>query len=248
MQGPQQWWRGGVAGLVVVGLMVAGTIPVARAVSRAEAGVIPRDANAYGNTYGEWSARWVQWLLAIPAATNPALEETTGAHCAEGQAGPVWFLAGTFGGEPVTRQCTVPAGKALFFPLANGLFGAGVLDCEPTGAGSCNLVTLRAAAAASMDAVELHASLDGEPLPRLLHQRVQSPVVTLTYPEDNLATVLTGVAIPGGTYTPHVVDGYWLLLAPLSPGAHTLSFKAEITGGVFAGFVADVTYHLTIGP
>jgi hypothetical protein len=247
MQSPQPWWRCGVVGLVVVGLMVAGTSPVAWAANKAEAAVIPCDANAYGNTYGEWSAQWVQWLLAIPAATHPALE-TTGAHCAEGQAGPVWFLAGTFGGEPVTRQCTVPAGKALFFPLANGLFGAGALDCEPTGSEPCNLVTLREAAAASMDAVELHASLDGEPLPRLRHQRVQSPVLTLTYPEDNLATVLTGVEIPGGTYTPYVVDGYWLLLAPLSAGAHTLSFRAEITGGVFAGFVADVTYHLTVGP
>jgi len=102
-------------------------------------------------------------LYAIPAATNPALD-TTGAHCAEGQAGPVWFLAGTFGGDPVTSHCIVSAGKALFFPLATVLFGAGVLACEPTGPGPCNLVTWRVDTSAVVDAVQLNASIDGKPL------------------------------------------------------------------------------------
>lgn len=30
----------------------------------------------------------------------------------------MWFLAGTFGG-PATRECSIPAGKQLFFPLVN---------------------------------------------------------------------------------------------------------------------------------
>lgn len=181
-------------------------------------------------------------MLSIPAATNPATD-TTGIHCGEGQAGPVWFLAGIFGSGTITRDCTVPAGKALFFPLANGVFGAGAFDCEPTVPGvTCNLATLRIAAAASMDAVTLAASLDGKALKKLHDQRVQSPVVTLTYPADSV------FGVPPGTYTPNVADGYWLMLAPLSVGAHTLHFKAEITGGVFAGTVIEVTYHLTVGP
>lgn len=161
MHGHQPLWRRLITGLVVVvGMTVAGTIPVAQADSSVAVIVIPRDASAYGNTYGEWSARWLQRLFAIPAATHPALD-TTGAHCAEGQAGPVWFLAGTFGGDPVTRHCSVPVGKALFFPLAAVLFGAGVLDCEPTGPGPCNLVALRVAASAAVEAVQLNASMDG---------------------------------------------------------------------------------------
>ena len=93
-----------------------------------------------------------------------------------------------------------------------------------------------------MDAVTLRASLDGKQLHDLHDQRVQSPVLTLTYPADNVF----GVA--PGTYAPNVADGYWLMLAPLRDGTHTLYFKAEITGGVFAGTVIEVTYHLTIGP
>src|SRR4030081_3634226 len=72
-------------------------------------------------TYGQWSARWSQWALAIPKGTNPLLD-TTGAKCAVGQGGPVWFLAGTFGSGSVSRSCTVPAGKALFFPVVNAFY------------------------------------------------------------------------------------------------------------------------------
>jgi len=165
--------------VVVVGLITAGTIPRARADEQ----IIPVNANAYGNTYGEWSARWWQWLLSIPMATNPNFD-TTGANCAQKQAGPVWFLAGTFvGGSAVTRSCTVPAGKALFFPILNSIFGAGAGDCDPTNPGVlCNLADLRVAIAATLDSVTLTASIDDQPLENLRQQRVQSPAFTITLP------------------------------------------------------------------
>jgi hypothetical protein len=47
-----------------------------------------------GKTIGEWSAKWWQWAFAIPASTNPML----GGDCEQGQQGPVWFLAGVWGG------------------------------------------------------------------------------------------------------------------------------------------------------
>jgi hypothetical protein len=153
----------------------------------------------------------------------------------------VWFLAGTFVG-PVTRTCTVPEGKALFFPILNAAFGASVGDCEPTVPGvPCNLTALRAAAEASMDSVTLEVSIDGAPLRKLSDYRVKSPVFSVTVPEENL------VGIPRGMYTPMVSDGYWLMLAPLSTGAHTIHLRGVVTGGAFDGFVSDVTYNLTVG-
>ena len=152
--------------LVVVGLglVMAGPRSVAQADDDARWQVIPRDANTYGNSSGEWSARWWQWAFSIPAATNPVLDET-GAHCAEGQSGPVWFLAGSFFGGTFERACTVPPDKALFLPIVNAAFGAAVFDCEPTQPGvPCNITILRAAAAASMDPVTLEASIDGIPV------------------------------------------------------------------------------------
>jgi hypothetical protein len=193
--------------------------------------IIAVDDNAYGNTYGEWSARWWQWLLSIPAATNPNLD-TTGANCTQQQSGPVFFLAGAFGGF-VIRKCSVPAETALFFPISNVLAGAAVFDCEPTEPGvTCNLAVLRSAAAAGQSPVTLKAIIDGKPVKDLNQQRVQSPVLTITYPDESV----TGV--PGGTYAPNVSDGYWLLLAPLSAGTHTIYFKS--------GDFLEVTYNLTV--
>lgn len=62
------------------------------------------------------SAQWWEWALSIPPSVNPSLD-TTGANCMVGQHGAVWFLGGFFGDnpDPITRACTVPAHKTLFF-------------------------------------------------------------------------------------------------------------------------------------
>ena len=62
-------------------------------------------------------AKWWKWVLAIPASQNPIFDQT-GADCGLGQNGGVWYLAGTTGGA-VTRTCTIPAGKSIFFPIIN---------------------------------------------------------------------------------------------------------------------------------
>src|SRR5439155_23432452 len=86
-------------------------------------GVVPPAAHPYGHTYSDWAARWWQWALAQPLSTNPVLD-TTGANCAAGQSGRVWFLAGTFSAGTVSRSCTVPAGTALLFPVLNNAYFA----------------------------------------------------------------------------------------------------------------------------
>jgi hypothetical protein len=162
--------------------------------------------------------RWWQWLLSIPAVKNPNFD-TTGANCAQKQAGPVFFLAGTFGGSAV-RSCTVPAGKALFFPILNSIFGAGAGDCDPTNPGvPCNLADLRVSSIAAQDLVTLTASIDDEPLENLRQQRVQSPAFTITLPAGAV------FGLPAGTDAPNVSDGYWLLLPPLPAGKHTPSIS-----------------------
>src|SRR5690242_14852401 len=143
------WLRLLVVIVISVGLIGAATITGAQADGQPQ--VFPLDDSPYGNTYGEWSARWWQWLTAIPAATNPNFD-TTGANCAVGQVGPVWFLAGTFSSAPpkITRSCTIPHGKALLFTPLTQLDGAGAFDCDPSVPGvPCDLNALRALAAAA---------------------------------------------------------------------------------------------------
>jgi hypothetical protein len=218
--------------VVVVGLMTAGMIPGAQADEQ----IVPVNANAYGNTYGEWSARWWQWLLSIPMDHNPNFD-TSGKDCGQKQVGPVWFLAGEFAGTPaVTRGCTVPAGKALFIPILNSLFGAGVGDCDPTNPEVlCNLPDLRVLAAAGLESVTLTASIDGQPLTNLLQQRVQSPAFTITIPAGAV------FGLTAGTYAPNVSDGYWLMFPPLRAGKHTIHLK-----GVSGSSVIEETYHLIV--
>jgi hypothetical protein len=82
-------------------------------------GIAPPGSNPHGLSYGEWNARWWQWAFSAQVPVNPVLD-STGTHCAEGQTGQVWFLAGTFGGPgTTTRSCTVPLGQALLVPLVN---------------------------------------------------------------------------------------------------------------------------------
>src|SRR5437763_11387933 len=83
----------------------------ANQIGNQNSGIHPPCSSPYGLTYGEWSARWWQWLLAIPPNVNPNFDGTsldpdvaTVNDCAQGQSGPVWFLAGTFGG-PAERAC-----------------------------------------------------------------------------------------------------------------------------------------------
>src|SRR6266568_2095937 len=92
--------------------------------SGGNSGIFPPNSSPYGKTYGEWSAEQWKWLFSIPLSISPA-NDFTGANGAQGQSGPVWFLAGSFCPEPptpcsnftLTRILTVPAGKPLFFPI-----------------------------------------------------------------------------------------------------------------------------------
>lgn len=205
------------------------------------AGILPPGATAFGKTYGEWVALYWQWVLAQPTTTNPQADPT-GAFAGVAQSGPVWFLAGTFG-TSVTRNVTIPAGKAIFFPVQPWIFGSGVYDCEPTVAGvPCDVPTLRAAAAVATDGSSVvEASIDGVPVNDVRGYRATDPnSFSITVPADN------PLGVPAATYAPQVADGYWLLLAPLSPGAHTIT--SHIVSNQFNGFEYTQIDHITVVP
>jgi hypothetical protein len=237
----KQSWRSIIAIIVfIVGLMVPSTTPVARA-DDDEPDVFEPQSSPYGKTYGEWSAKWWQWLLAIPKESNPNLD-TTGANCGVGQSGKVWFLAGTFGG-PATRTCTIPRKKALLFPVLCTAYGASAGDCEPSVPGKCDVGALREGAASQEDSPKLlEAILDGEPILHPRAFRAMSQVFSITLPEK---PAIDSLAPAVGTFSPNVSDGYWIMLEPLSPGHHTLHVRG-ITNDLFGNFEAEVMWNLII--
>ena len=228
----------------VVATMLSLALVVPAFAAAASPGVLPPTALYAGKTYGQWSADWWKYVLAIPPERNP-LNDETGARCAESQTGQVFFLVGTFtltpgpGGDVVATasrsQCTVPVGKAMLIPILNG-------ECSTVEGNGTTESELRSCAKRQVDpAMNLAAEVDGVPIHNLQRYRAASPLFTFTLPQDNM------LGAPAGS-SPSVADGYYLLLSPLAAGTHRIHVHGEAPLSDTAKFVLDVTYDpLTVG-
>ena len=207
---------------------------------------------------GALTAEWWQWIMEIPSEVNPLLD-TTGINCGENQQGPTWFLVGTPGDTVVgnlttgsaERECTIPEGKKILFPIFNTFCSE--LNDEATIRDLLDIPEgqpipeaqleegLRLCAEDIIDlATIFEASIDGKEITNLEDFRVQSPLFTISFPEDNPFGVTNFTDIPQRA----VSDGYWVLVKGLEPGEHTIEFR----GGIPGLFVTQVTYHITIEP
>jgi hypothetical protein len=175
----------------------------------------------------------------MPASENPLLD-ATGEKCAVAQHGPVWFLAGATNiSGAATRDCSVPEGIALFFP---------VLAVEKDNIGLAPPRTdsaLRDAARSSIDGVtDLSVEVDGISIRSLSLLRFMSPVFSFALPQHNVLQALGNTAATPGLYFPAVAEGFYVMLKPLHVGEHILHIHGKNPG---IGFAVDVTYRLTVG-
>ena len=195
---------------------------------------------ADGASWKQLSVEWWQWALSVPASVSPLLDPT-GGNCMVGQRGTTWFLAGVLGTtDPVVRECDVPEGTTLFFPVINSINidtpgQCGQDDPEPVS------VWRDASEQFVNGATNLSVTLDGDTV-RPLH-RTASPVFAVAVPAENL--FLPFCPLRAGIYSPAVDAGIYARLNPLPVGAHTLHIHAENPG---AEFELDVTYHLNVVP
>jgi len=203
--------------------------------------VAPPHSTTFGHTYGGWSAGWWQWYLSIPTVpdgTHPAL----GGDCRTGQSGRVFNLAADLTGSGEV-SCTMPAGKAVLFAMAN--IECSTVEAPPFfGADEEALRDCASCWADLIDVSSLHASVDGRALTDLGSYRAASPLFTFEYPADNI------FGIPGGPASGQSVsDGYWVLLNPLSAGEHTVSFSGviEIPAGGACGLETEDPISLGFG-
>jgi len=255
MRAPGRGTRTAVILMVV--LLLAGLAAVALANSGKEVseqfggnggqgnpGVLPPNANPFGMSYGQWGAEWWKWALSVPFAVNP-MNDQTGANAAQGQSGRVWFLAGTFCVDinagcalaTATRTCTVPAGKGIFFPILNS-------ECSTFEGNGTTYAELRDCARAAGDiATGLACEVDGVSLGNLDAYRATSGLFTWgPLPDGN---ILEAFGLPNtvGATSAAAQDGFYIMLAPLKTGPHTIHFA----GAFGSSFALDVTYHLTVG-
>ena len=240
--------------LLFVLLTALATPEIVDAKSDSNQDIVSRDSRPGGLTYGEWSAKWWQWAYSMPIDENPLFDT---ADCSQGQSEDVWFLGSGFATEQgpsgevltkVDRKCTIPAGTMLFFPVINvegsKLEGNGETERE-----------LKNYASGVMDSVtDVSAKIDSVPVENLEQYRVQSPLFTIGPLPDNNALQWLGFDAPEGATTQAVGEGIYLMLEPLSVGAHiihfsgTFRFTEDPNAPVFKFFKQDVNYEVTVEP
>ena len=194
----------------------------------------PTHTKVLGKTFGQWSAEWWQWVTSIPSATNP-LVQTGVVDCSIGENGGVIFLAGTLGGTAV-RTCSVPK-KAIFFPLIN------IVNFNLPGFSSTVVEKRQVGDFVMSMACNLNTTIDGTPvIYEVARVRTQSaPFSLVAGPDDVLGRD------PGAIDTETISDGIWIMLPPLSEGAHTLRFTGAVCSPPGTPtFEVDVTYNLTV--
>ncbi len=221
--------------LATAALFLTASSPVL-AGGRGNPGVLPPQSHPYGQSYAEWSAAYWQWAFALPVEGHPSIDSPD-FDVTDGQSGPVWFLASPLG-APVVRDITIPSSKALFIALIN--VEASSLE-EPPFYGA-TAAEQQAIATSFADAiVDVACEIDGKSVKNIDQYRVLSPQFTFTAPTPWI------FGATGGTGT-SVGDGYYVMVAPLSVGTHTIHFTGAFKFGDAPEDLipADVTYNVTV--
>ncbi len=155
-------------------------------------------------------------------------------------AGAGVVLAGGIGSSAIHRSCTVPAGKALFFPLIN-------MASYPSKYTDAENFTCEDAKANAADnnntAVDLFAIVDGVEIGDLKRFRVSSAQCF-----DFFARVPKYLQ-PYSGY-PSATDGFWLFLKPLGKGHHVIQFGARYNNSAscdcYGEMVQNIMYDLDV--
>lgn len=191
----------------------------------------------FGASYEQWAAAYWQWVMSIPAEKNPILD----GPCEQMQSGNVFFLAGNTGGGHL-RSCTIAAYTPIFVPLLSGL-GRSCPEIAPS-AKVCNAVTsedsIRSQASAIVDSANalLHLEIDGQPISIGSEYRIQTKVFadkSPENPEERLFASCSGpieanrCGIEEGSSRDVVADGYFIMLAGLTPGTHEIIMAANVS-------------------
>lgn len=201
-------------------------------------GVFPTNAVMYDKTYPEWVAAFWKWGLEYPLDGHPFVEHPT-FDLSLRQSGPVWFWGAPDLGE---RTCTMPAGTALFLTLRDvetstledpPFFGATENDQRTNSAWFADHIT------------NLFCVIDGVSFTNLPAYRTSSSQFQFNAPTPWI------FGTTGGSGT-GVGDGYYLMLAPLAEGPHTIHyggafrFAAGELGPDPQDWPKDITVHLTV--
>jgi len=187
-----------------------------------------------GRPLEQYANRWWQWTYSVPPNVSP-VRDLNGEHCHQGQSGSVWFLAGGYGSSTIKRECTIPAGQSIFFPVINMVYfpsNSKPLSCDEA----------KVSAAMNNDQLlTIQIDIDGISAIDPAHTRLSSPECF-----DLYGMIPKEYGAP--ERYPAASDGYWVMLKPLSKGVHNLKFSASYgrPDKPFGEMAQDIEYVLTV--
>jgi hypothetical protein len=202
------------------------------------------DPRLLGKTREQWAAALWKWSLEFPptnslGAVHPWIQSDR-FDIAALQSGDVWFLGAPFG--TTRRTGRIPYGKSLFFPL----FSVEVSDLEPPPFYA--LIDDQAVKARywADHIVDTFCEIDGVKLQNIEAYRILTGPFPFSAPSPWIQGERGGPGTASG-------DGYFVFLAPMPPGEHTIHLggKVHFTKDrdpiEFNGAI-DTTYTLTVTP
>ena len=208
----------------------------------------------YGKPLEEWAKEFWQWDVGLPPGDIPKDVNTNLDKCIVGsdRQKVMMFLLQAYD-LTYSSKCNISSGHPILVPLLIG-------ECDPTvpeaRTKTDNIEDLWACAKDSDEGlIAWEVSLDD----RVLFQKAGNKEVNAHLKDKILVrnSSLFNITIPevnkfeaaAGTY-PAVVDGYYLILNPLPPGEHTLTYKftqeQKIPGADLSYVNGEATYVLTV--
>lgn len=208
----------------------------------------------YGKTLEEWAKEYWQWNVGLPPGDIPKDNNTNLDKCIFGsdRQKTMIFLLEAYD-LTYSTKCNISSKSPILVPLLIG-------ECDPSvDEPRVKTGKIEDLWACGKDANEgfkaWEVSLDN----RVLFKKAGNEEVNANLKDDILVrnSSLFNITIPqvnkyeanAGVY-PAVVDGYYLILKPLPPGEHTLSYKftqeQKIPGADLSSINGDATYLLTV--
>ena len=201
----------------------------------------PVDEDLFCMSYEDWTIKFWQWLISIPADKNPALDRT-GDYAAVAQFGqPVFNLVFSDGTLDQARKCTVRAGQHILIPL-------NVIEVSfaeyPNARTEEDLHHIARWEFEDQCQPENQLSIDDEPRDskERVGFKVHSRSFDINFPNNPI------FGRPGPSRA--VSDGYWIILNPLPAGKRRIEFSASLTNPLTKKlFYKDkVKYELNVLP
>jgi len=205
--------------------------------------LFPKDARPYGRPMSRWAELTWSYIYGIAPDQNPFFD-TTGEHCAVDQHGPVWFLPAVPGsslGNNVTRACTIPRGRAIMLQMSSAINDYPCPDPSFHPAPGQSLYDFLYDVISPLfdNVTGFTVTLDGVNIQDPLSYRFFSPDVFNFKPDPAMVAFDSCVTVK---HMKGVVDGFYLLFKPMTPGQHTI----VLVGHDFVFEDTTTTENLTI--